>query len=83
MVFFVYALLLVLLLGPSWRMLQILTIVAAVLVTLIALWDPIPIGLVPAVLLHSAVFFGLGALIVRLMGAKPGNKSKTDPAPER
>ncbi len=74
MVVFVYALLVVLLLGPSWRMLQILTVVAAVCVTLIALLEPIPIGLIPAIMLHSAVFFGLGSLIVRLMGAKSGAK---------
>ncbi len=83
MVVFVYALLLVLLLGPSWRMLQILTFVVAALVALIGILAPIPIGLFPAILLHSAVFFGIGALVVRLTGAKPGNKSKTDPAPER
>lgn len=81
MVVFVYALLVVVLLAPNWRMLRIVTIAVAVCVGLIALIDPIPIGLVSAILLHTAVFFGLGSLIVWLMGRKSGPKNETPSPP--
>mgnify|MGYP003484270874 CR=1 FL=1 len=83
MVVFVYALLVFLLMGPSWGMLRILTGVVAVLVAVIALIDPIPMGLFPAVVIHSGVFFGLGSLIVWLAGAKSRAKSQTTEPPSQ